>query len=346
MTTSSKIFLVFLLLLAGGGYYAFNQWNGTGAEEVELAEGPVTVTIPEGTGARDVAQLLEDNRVIRSAGAFTTAATLDGRAGQIKPGTYEIDPAATTEEILDQLVAGPPGAETFRVTIPEGLTVTQTLARIAEAEGSPHTVEDLRTGLAQVALPAWVPPRELPTGGEAFEGLLFPDTYEFTVGQTPAEILTRLVAQTDMVMSEVGFAARNSLSTYETLVLGSLVEREARLADERPIISSVIHNRLERPMLLQIDATVVYGIEVATGTRPDRLLTEDYQFDTPWSTYLYEGLPPTPISGVGRASLEAAANPADTGYFFYVVEDPETGAHRFSETAAQHEQAIAEIRGG
>ncbi len=346
MSNSSKIFLVVLLLLIGGGYYAFNQWNGSAGEQVELADEPVTITIPEGTGARDVAALLEESRVVRSASAFTAAATLDGRAGQIKAGTYTIDPTSTTEQILDQLVAGPPGPETFRVTIPEGLTVDQTFARIAEAENSPFTVEDLRAGLGMVALPAWVPPRELPEGAEAFEGLLFPDTYEFAATQTAADVLTRLVDQTDQVMQEVGFATRNSLSTYETLVLGSLVEREARLADERPIISSVIHNRLERPMLLQIDATVVYGIEVATGTRPDRLLTEDYQFDTPWSTYLYEGLPPTPISGVGRSSLEAAANPAETDFFFYVVEDPETGAHRFTETAAQHQQAIQEIRGG
>ena len=346
MTTSSKIFLVFLLLLVGAGYYLFNEWNSGGASDAVLAEGPVTVTVEEGSGARDVAALLEENGIIRSSSAFTAAATLDGRAGQIKPGTYELDPSLSTEEILDILVAGPPGPDTFRVTIPEGLTVDQTLETIASAEGSPHTVETLREAMMLVALPAWVPQRDLPEGAEAFEGLLFPETYEFTVDTTPADLLTRLVQQTDSVMSEVGFAERNSLSTYDTLVLGSLVEREARLEEERPIISSVIHNRLERPMLLQIDATVVYGIEVATGGRPDRLLTAFYQFDTPWSTYLHEGLPPTPISGVGRSSLEAAANPADTGFFFYVVEDPATGAHRFTETAAQHEQAIAEIRGG
>lgn len=346
MSTSSKFFLLFLIVMIGGGYYAFNEWTGGSAAPVELATEPVTLTIPEGTGARGVARILEDNGVVRSASAFTAAAAIDGRQGQIKPGTYVVDPDSTTEQILDQLVAGPPGPEVFRVTIPEGLTVTQTLEAIAGAEGSPFTVEDLRAGLGLVALPSWVPQRTLPEGGEAFEGLLFPETYEFTVEQSAADVLTRLVNQTDQVMTEVGFASRNSLTVYETLVLGSLVEREARLEEERPIISSVIHNRLERPMALQIDASVVYGIEVATGERPDRLLNEDYAFDTPWSTYVYEGLPPTPISGVGRSSLEAAANPDETNFFFYVVENEETGAHRFTETAAQHQAAIAEIRGG
>ncbi|WP_370325050.1 endolytic transglycosylase MltG [Euzebya sp.] len=349
MTNSSKVFLVFLIALIGGGYYAFQQWNAGlgGGDEVALADGPVTLTIPEGTGAREVAQILEDNGVVASASAFTASASIGGRASQIKPGTYTLDPQASTDDLLDQLVAGPAGAEVFRVTIPEGLTVPQTLERIADAEGSPFTVEQLREALALVAIPEWVPPdRELPDGAEAFEGLLFPNTYEFTVEEAPEQVLTRLVQETDAVVNEVGAASRNGLSLYETLTLGSLIEREARVADERPVISSVIHNRIEDGIALNIDATVVYGITIATGERPDRLLTEDYSFDTPWSTYVYPGLPPTPISGVGRASLEAAAGPADTGFYYYVVENPETGEHRFSETLEEHNQAIAEIRGG
>lgn len=348
MTNSSKVFLVVLILMIGGGYYLFQQWNPGGqAEEVELADEPVQVTIPEGTSARDVAQILEDNRVVRSASAFTAAATIDGRANSIRAGSYELDPTWSTEELLDVLTTGPPAAETYTVTIPEGLTVEQTLTRIAETEGSPFTVEDLRAGLGLVALPAWVPPdRELPEGAEPFEGLLWPETYEFTVNAPAEEVLTRLVTQTDSVVTEVGAASRNELSVYDTLVLASLVEREARLAEEQPVISSVIHNRIADGIALNIDATVVYGIQVATGERPDRLTFEDYEFDTPWSTYVYPGLPPTPIAGVGRAAMEAAANPDDTPYYYYVVEDQETGRHRFTETLAEHNAAIAEIRGG
>jgi UPF0755 protein len=346
MTGSSKAFLVVLLLMVGGGYYAFQQWNqaggpGTGA----LADAPVEVVVPEGVGADEVGEILADAGVVRSATAFTAAARIDGRAGQIQPGTYTLDPRSTTAELLDTLTTVVV-APTFRVTIPEGLTVAQTLQRIADAEGSPHTVESLRAALTQVALPAWVPQRELPEAAEAFEGMLFPETYEFTAEAPPEEVLTRLVQQTDEVVTGLPATARNGLDPYQTLVLGSLIEREARLAEERPTISSVIHNRIEDGMALQIDATVVYGIERATGERPDRLVNADYQFDTPWSTYVYPGLPPTPISGVGRASLEAAALPSEPDFYFYVVSDPATGAHRFSRTLDEHNQAIAEIRGG
>ncbi len=348
MTNSSKVFLVVLILMIGGGYYGFQQWNAGSGTDVDLASEPVTVTIPEGTGARDVAQLLEDNGVVRSASAFTASVTIGGQASQIQAGTYELDPSSSTETILEVITTGPPAADTYTITIPEGLTVAETLARMGDTEGSPYTAEQWREALALVALPEWVPPREggLPEGAEAFEGLLFPDTYEFTVEQPADEVLTRLITQTDSVLTEVGASTRNDLSLYQTLTLGSLIEREARVAEERPIISSVIHNRITDGIALQIDATVVYGILVATGERKDRLLTTDYQFDSPWSTYVYPGLPPTPISGAGRAALEAAAAPADSGFYYYVVENQETGTHRFSETLAQHNQAIAEIRGG
>lgn len=345
MSTSSKVFLIFLLVLGGGAAAGFLYWNSATGPASEVSTGPVTVEIPEGTGTRAVAAILEDAGVIRSATAFTVSAAADGRATQIRAGTHELDGSMSVEEILDVLTSAPPPAPVFTVTIPEGLTVDQTLERIAGADGSPHTVESLRQALTLVAVPEWVPQRELPEGAEAFEGLLFPNTYEFRVEDPPEAILSRLVAETQAVLDDVGAAARNELDLYDTLVLASLIEREARLAEERPVISSVIHNRLGIGQALQIDATVVYAIEVATGERKDRLLTSDYEFPSPWSTYTNPGLPPTPISGAGRSSVEAAANPQDTDFFFYVVEDPATGRHRFSRTLEEHNQAIAEIRG-
>lgn len=346
MSNSSKVFLVFLIALIGGGYYAFQEWN-PGGGGVRMAIEPVAVEIPEGSGARDVARILQENGIVTSASAFTLSAAADGRSGQIQPGSYQLDSTLSTEQILDALTVPPEAVPAYTVTIPEGLTVEQTLQRIADAEGSPLTVEQLREGLGLVALPSWIPAdRELPEGAEAFEGLLWPETYEFFTDQPAADVLTRLIAQTDMVVTEVGAATRNGLSEYETLVLASLVEREARLPEERPVIASVIHNRLEIDQALQIDATVIYGIEVETGERPDGLLTADYEFVSPWSTYTNAGLPPTPISGVGRSAMEGAAAPQDTPFFYYVVEDEATGRHRFSETLDQHNQAIAEIRGG
>lgn len=346
MSTSSKVFLVVLLLLVGGVALAYSTFLGPGSGGAAESQEAVTVTIPEGLGVREVAAVLEEAGVIRSALAFTGAAAIDGRSSQIRPGTYNLIPGSSADTILDLLTAAPPAVPVFTVTIPEGLTVTQTLQRIAEAEGSPFTAEALRAALPLVALPAWVPQRELPENAEAFEGMLFPNTYEFTVEATPEEVLTRLVQETDAVITQVGAAGRNDLTTYEVLVLASLIEREARLPEERPTISGVIHNRLTEGQALQIDATVVYGIGIATGEAPTSLTTADYDVPSPWSTYTNAGLPPTPISAPGSAALEAAARPETHEFFYYVVEDESTGRHRFSRTFDEHQQAIQEIRGG
>ena len=159
-------------------------------------------------------------------------------------------------------------------------------------------------------------------------------------------MLTRLVAETDRVMTEVGAAARSELDPYQVLVMASLIEREARLATERPTISGVIHNRLGIGQALQIDATVVYAIGIETGEVPTALTTADYDRPSPWSTYANPGLPPTPISASGQAAIDAAAHPETHDFFYYVVEDPATGRHRFSRTFEEHQQAISEIRGG
>lgn len=336
LSTGSKGFLIVLvvaivtvgatLLLLGGG--------GSAADDGQ----PVVVEIPEGTGAGEVADLLADRGVIGSALLFKIMARFDDRAGQIRPGTYELEPGSSTSEILEVLSSAPPEPPTFTVVIPEGLTVEQTLQRIADAEGSPFTVEQLREALAGVAIPSWVPVDAMPEGAEPFEGLLFPATYEFLVDADPQDVLSQMVAKTEEVMATI--TPPPDLDLYETLVMGSLIEREARLPEEQRVISAVMHNRLAAPMRLQIDATVLYAL----GGHKERVLYEDLEVDSPWNTYRVEGLPPTPISGAGRAAIEAAANPTDDDYLYYVVSDPQTGAHAFARTAEEHEANVAAAR--
>jgi UPF0755 protein len=226
----------------------------------------------------------------------------------------------------------------FTATIPEGLTVDQTLQRLADAEGSPFSVEELRAALPSVPLPAWVSVDRLPAGAQPYEGLLFPSTYEFRADAGPVAALTRLVEQTDAVMSEITPPA--NLDLYQTLTMASLVEREARIKDEQPLVSAVMHNRLAEPMRLQIDATVLYAL----GGHKDRVLEEDLQIDSPWNTYRYEGLPPTPISGAGEAAIRAAAAPAQEDFLYYVVSNPDTGAHAFAATIEEHNANVAQYR--
>lgn len=345
MSDSSKIFLVFLLVLVTGGVFAYVWYfdgSGLGDDAAALATGDVTVTIPEGTSTAEIAEILEREGVIRSALAFTTAARLDGRP--LFAGEYTLPPGAASDVLLD-ILSVPPSVAVFTVTIPEGLRIDQTLTRIADAQGSPHTVEALEQALELVALPDWVDAEDLPEGANPYEGLLHPNTYEFAVEMPAEDLLARLVGETTAVLERTGAFSDPEWTPYEVLVIASLIEREAKVDEDRPLISSVIHNRTGIGQALQIDATVVYAMGRETGEYPTSLTTADYDFPSPWSTYAHPGLPPTPIAAPGTAAVEAAVNPAQTEFFYYVVEDPATGKHRFSETLAEHQAAIAEIRG-
>jgi UPF0755 protein len=333
-----RVFLVVLALLAvvtGAGL-----WLLWAPPEPASPAGPagqaVTVVVPEGVSISKIGDILERQRLVRSSLAFRVLARLEGRS--IQAGTYQVEPGSDLSAVLDVFTAGPTPGPTFTVTIPEGLTVEQTLERIAGAEGSPFTADQLREALADVEVPAWVPVTDLPAHAQRLEGLLFPNTYEFRLDASPQEVLSRLVSQTDHVLRATAIQD-SGLSPYEVLILASLVEREARLPEERPRISAVIHNRLAEGLRLQIDATVLYAL----GEQKDRVLDADLEVDSLWNTYRNAGLPPTPIAGMGEASIRAAAQPSGEDSLYYVV-DPQTGRHRFSRTYAEHQQAIAEIR--
>jgi UPF0755 protein len=334
LSNSSKGFLgvlVVVAVLAGGALFWLGRGGATSVPEGET----VAIEIPEGTSVAGVAELLAEQGVIRSALAFEVNARLDDRALQIRAGTHTLTSGMSADEILAVLSAPPPEADSFRVTIPEGLDVDETLTRIAEAEGSPFTVEQLRSALTAVPLPSWVPVDTLPEGAEPFEGLLFPNTYDFVVASDPQTVLARLLEETEAVMA--GVTPPEGRSLYDVLITASLIEREARLREEQPVISSVITNRLAEGMRLQIDATVLYAL----GEHKDRVLNADLEVQSPWNTYVNAGLPPTPISGAGEAAIQAAANPAKTDFLYYVVVDPETGRHEFNRTLEEHNAAKA-----
>lgn len=341
LSKSSKGFLLsiaILVVLVGGGLVALGAVAGGGSDDGE----PVVVEIPEGVGASTVGDILAEHGVVRSALAFKIAARFDDRAQRIRTGTYEMRTGMGTDAALEELATGEgqARADSFRVTIPEGRTVTQTLERIAEAEGSPFSASDLEGALRNVPLPDWAPGDvpEAPREFAAYEGLLFPDTYEFRTDVDAEDILTELMERTDDILESL--EVPEGFTRYEVLILASLIERETRLRDEQRTISAVMHNRLEEPMRLQVDATVIYAI----GEHVDRVLNEHLEIDSPWNTYRYDGLPPTPISGAGEAAIRAAADPTDEDYLYYVVVDPETGEHGFSRTLEEHNQKVREAR--
>ena len=192
----------------------------------------------------------------------------------------------------------------------------------------------------------FVAPERRPGAFEPYEGLLFPETYEVAADATALDVLQRMVDQLERSLDQVDQAQilrtweEQGLRVYDALIVASLIERETRIADERAVVSGVIANRLADGMRLQIDATVLY----ARGEHTERVLFEDTEIDSPYNTYQVEGLPPTPISGFGVASLQAAFDPAEHDYRFYVLAPGCEGPHVFAETLDEHNVNVEAFR--
>jgi UPF0755 protein len=302
----------------------------------------VDIEIPPGSTAGDIADILKNAGVISSASEFENAVIARGDSSRLKAGDYTLVTGSSIGSVIDALVEGPVPDEVFTLRVIEGLRIEDMLASIADQ--TEYTQAELRETLVSGAIISGLLPEELPEGTDplvAWEGLLAPDTYDFVVDASPADILQRLAdtLETRVDRQDWSALADLGLTPYDGLVIASLIEREAKLDIDRDLISSVIYNRLGDGMLLQIDATVVYALGTDTG----RVLESDLEVDSPWNTYKVAGLPPTPISGVRLASLVAAAQPADTGFFFYVLATEE-GGHAFAETFTEHQANIAEAR--
>ncbi len=313
--------VIVLAALAGGAgaAYLFH----TGAEG-----GPVTVTIPAGSGLSGIADVLARQRVVPHALAFVIRARLDGRGSRFKAGTYTLRVNEPYSKLASALVAGV-AARTIRITIPEGYTLAQTAtllhARIPGFSAARYL--DL-TQRHPVTVDVAGYKR-----GDSLQGLLFPATYEVFPTVTPLRFITLQIAAFKANLAEVPMrrATKANLTPYDVVTIASLIEREARAANDRARIAAVVWNRLRLGMKLQIDATVLYAL----GRHKDELTYHDLTVRSPYNTYLHFGLPPTPIDNPGLAALTAAANPVHATYLYYVGRADGTGPLYFSSTYAQ-----------
>jgi UPF0755 protein len=271
-----------------------------------------------------VGALLEGAEVVRSGLAFRLAAGFRGLEESLLAGRYDLRTNMTVSQVLSALEAGPL-VETVTLTIPEGLELAEIAAQVGEVlEVDPAAFTDAASG-GEHFLPPY-----LPEGTPTVEGFLFPKTYELDPEAQAEQVIATLLAQFEEEAATLDWTRAEGLglSPYEVVIVASLIEREARAERDRAKVSAVIHNRLREGMALQIDATVQYALP-----EKNRLLTlEDYEYESPYNTYLHAGLPPTPIASPGLASLEAALDPAEVDYLYFLVVDPETGAHEFAET--------------
>lgn len=338
----ASVVLAGFVVVGGGSYLGRIVGNALGSEDVgstpiNVEPGqPVTIEIPLGSSGQDIGAILASRGVVRSALEFEVAVRNVDAAQSLKAGTYDFLTLMEPAEVVAVLVAGP-APSVHRVTIIEGLRVEEMLNSLAERTS--HTYQAFADALLQGDVSTSL--REMPdnpTLGD-WEGLLFPDTYEFSRTAAPAAILQRLASTMEQRVNSIDWTAWEDLgyTRYQGIVVASLIESEVRVAEERVVVSSVINNRLADGMRLELDATVLYAL----GTRD--VANFDREIDSPYNTYQVTGLPPTPISAPGRASLEAAAAPADTPYFFYVVRDLE-GNHAFAVTFEEHLANVAQAR--
>jgi UPF0755 protein len=271
------------------------------------------VEVVKGDTLSSVAEKLEQAGVIESALMFKLEARVGGyKDTEIKTGEYTFRPGTDADEILDKLTAGE-AVPTVTITIPEGLTIEQTAQEVASQSGvSAAQFEEAarRTdyGYGFLEDPAI----------KSTQGFLFPKQYDFEKGTTASQMVTRMLEQyllETQTMDISGAKERLHLSEYEIVTVASLIEKEAANAEERPLVASVIYNRLRKDMPLQIDATVFYAL----GRPKEELSFADLKIDSPYNTYENTGLPPGPICSPSRQSLEAAINPAETDYLYYVL---------------------------
>lgn len=282
-------------------------------------EQPVRVFIEEGDSASQIAVKLHDSGIITSSTIFRFLSWLQGRQDDFKPGNYVFYTGMHYGEVFSMLEEGP--NYQVRVTLPEGLTVEQTAARLAEV--MTFSEDDFKAAAASGDHEVDIIP---PENQNNLEGVLFPKTYDFQADAPADEVIEVMLHQFDIETSGLDLARAEELgiTPYQVVIAASIIEREVVLPEERPLVAAVIFNRLRADMMLQMCSTVQYTLP----EWKDVLTYEDLETPSPYNTYLHKGLPPAPICSPGLASIEAVLNPAQVDYLYYVATGD--GGHFFT----------------
>ncbi|HNZ49177.1 MAG TPA: endolytic transglycosylase MltG [Candidatus Hydrogenedentes bacterium] len=319
--------LAALITIAAGAFLVYNHTVRNG-----VRGGEVVVEVLPGMTAKEIGVLLQDSGLLEHEGFFRLALYLEKEPPSIRHGAYALYEGLSARELLALLQEGPSRhllANQFRVTIPEGLSVAQASAICAnpeafvQAAGNPQLIASLG-----VIVPS-------------LEGFLMPNTYFFDEAPDGLTLVTRMVDQFRKEWDALAkaFPGTEGRDKKEIVTIASLVEREAKTEEERPLVAAVIYNRLARQMPLQMDST----LQFALNKYGQRMLNEDREVASPYNTYKYRGLPPGPICSPGISSLRAAINPAKENYLYFVSNADGT-THTFSRTLAEHNQAVSRFR--
>lgn len=364
------VLVVMLFLLGGVILWGKSQYTSEGP-----LESAICLRVPSGTNMTRVSRNLAEQGAISSDAMFRIGARYADKTSQLKAGSYLLQPGVSMAEITDQITRG--GASSCGTEIVYRVGVTRVLAEVREldpatnsfverAEFVPGTDEvpaiynekkaeaDTRYRIALAeGVTSWQVVESLKamdilqgdSGERPAEGLLAPDSYEVAPGDNRADILAEM-QERQILRINAAWEARSDRaavnSPEEMLILASIIEKETGVAEERPEVAAVFTNRLNRGMRLQTDPTVIYGVTKGEGVLGRGLRQSELRRATPWNTYVIEGLPPTPIANPGLASLQAAVNPADSDYIFFVADG--TGGHAFAVTLEEHNRNVAKWR--
>jgi UPF0755 protein len=284
----------------------------------------IALTIPKGAGTSKIAGLLESAGLIENATFFKLYSRLEGKDGQYKQGEYVLTKSMSTDEIIAALIAGI-SRDTVRFTIPEGYTTKQ-IMKVLKKEGI--VTEDDFQDAVQNGDYDYRFLEGVPEGEARLDGFLYPETYEVYADATAAEVVDKMLSQFDKLFKpeyydkakEMGFTVR------EIVTMGSVIERESKTAEERPVMAGVFYNRLAKDMKLESCATIQYIL----GEPKEFLTYDDLAIESPYNTYLHEGLPPGPVCSPRIQSIEAALMPDDNDFIYFVVSENLDGTHNFS----------------
>lgn len=297
---------------------------------IDQNHAPIEFVVKPGSGVRGAAQQIAVSGVPMQPILFEILARVSGKAARIKAGSYELEPGATPNRLIEQLVRGEFAQESLSII--EGWTFKQMRQAIAEHNGLKHDT----VGMSESELLDKVAP-DYAKYAKA-EGLFFPDTYLFAKGASDLQIYRQAHAVLNKRLAEEWARRDPSVpykNPYEALIMASIVEKETGQKSDRGLVAGVFVNRLKRGMLLQTDPTVIYGMG---GQYQGNIRKRDLQTDTPYNTYTRPGLPPTPIALPGSAALEAALNPAKTDALYFVSRGD--GSSHFSNSLSEHNQAV------
>ncbi|MCQ2550895.1 MAG: endolytic transglycosylase MltG [Clostridia bacterium] len=327
-TTKSKVIalIVGLAIICAIGVFSYlgiqNRPVDPDSEQV------VTINIQDGYGTYDVAKELYDQGLIKNITAFRITSKLSGFDGKYLTGYYQLSPSMSAKQMMKAIVNGDVVNIAFTVIPGDS---TEQIATKLEEQGI-CTYDEFMDEIVNGDFDyEWM--KYLPKGEKRFEGFLYPETYSYPIGVKAHTIVETMLDEFDNNIDSSYYAKAKKMGRtfYEVIIISSIVEKEAGLEKEKPLVSSVIYNRLKKGMMLQMDSTVSYLLK----DNRVNLTNQDIAIDSPYNTYKYDGLPPTPIGNSGASAIKAAFNPEKTDYLFFVLSEKLDGSSNFSKTLEQ-----------